>query len=153
MANVSLHSEVRSLASSSPTWNAPALHHDPLASSLASLGPLHATSCYCMRCQIDISEEVTHVHVTCTPISPRPQSKILGTSSWLCNAQVRSSAMARSFEEECSYLERLSSHTYRIKKGFVPNMNVRTESSFCCALIRVTLFTTRTNLGGGAVLC
>ena len=32
--------------------------------------------------------------------------------------------MARSFSEECSYLEPVSSYSYRIKKGFVPNMRV-----------------------------
>ena len=34
--------------------------------------------------------------------------------------------MARSYQDECSYLEQLSSCSYRIKKGFVPNMNVST---------------------------
>ena len=33
--------------------------------------------------------------------------------------------MARTYEEECSYLEPVSSCSFRIKKGFVPNMNVR----------------------------
>ena len=32
--------------------------------------------------------------------------------------------VVRSYEEECSYLERLSSHSWRIKQGFQPNMNV-----------------------------
>ncbi len=32
--------------------------------------------------------------------------------------------MARTYAEECSYLEKLSDCSYRIKKGFVPNMNV-----------------------------
>lgn len=32
--------------------------------------------------------------------------------------------MSRSFSEECSYLEAASSCSIRIKKGFVPNMNV-----------------------------
>ena len=32
--------------------------------------------------------------------------------------------VVRSYEEECAYLERLTSHSWRIKKGFQPNMNV-----------------------------
>ena len=32
--------------------------------------------------------------------------------------------VVRSFEEEKSYLERVSPHCWRIKKGFQPNMNV-----------------------------
>ena len=32
--------------------------------------------------------------------------------------------MGRSFAEDCSFLERINEYSYRIKKGFVPNMNV-----------------------------
>ena len=32
--------------------------------------------------------------------------------------------MLRTYAEEMEYIERVSSHTFRIKKGFVPNMNV-----------------------------
>ena len=32
--------------------------------------------------------------------------------------------VVRSYEEECAYLEKLTSHSWRIKKGFQPNMNV-----------------------------
>ena len=32
--------------------------------------------------------------------------------------------MARSFKEECSYLEKMSDYCYKINKGFVPNMKV-----------------------------
>jgi len=32
--------------------------------------------------------------------------------------------VVRSYEDECSYIERINSHSYRIKKGFQPNMNV-----------------------------
>ena len=32
--------------------------------------------------------------------------------------------VVRTYEEECSYLERLSPHCWKIKKGFQPNMNV-----------------------------
>lgn len=32
--------------------------------------------------------------------------------------------MSRGFAEECSYLEPVSDCSIRIKKGFVPNMNV-----------------------------
>ena len=36
----------------------------------------------------------------------------------------RKKMVVRSYEEECGYLERLTSHSWRIKKGFQPNMNV-----------------------------
>lgn len=32
--------------------------------------------------------------------------------------------MSRTFQEECSFLEQVSNCSFRIKKGFVPNMNV-----------------------------
>ena len=32
--------------------------------------------------------------------------------------------VVRSYEEECSYLERINHHSWRIKQGFQPNMNV-----------------------------
>jgi tRNA-splicing ligase RtcB len=32
--------------------------------------------------------------------------------------------MARSFKEECSYLEKMSDYCFKINKGFVPNMKV-----------------------------
>lgn len=32
--------------------------------------------------------------------------------------------VVRTYEEECSYLERISAHSWRIRKGFQPNMNV-----------------------------
>ena len=32
--------------------------------------------------------------------------------------------VVRSYDDECSYLERINSHSWRIKKGFQPNMNV-----------------------------
>lgn len=32
--------------------------------------------------------------------------------------------MARSYMDECSYLEQISDYCFRIKKGFVPNMRV-----------------------------
>uniref|UniRef100_A0A914RD66 3'-phosphate/5'-hydroxy nucleic acid ligase n=1 Tax=Parascaris equorum TaxID=6256 RepID=A0A914RD66_PAREQ len=32
--------------------------------------------------------------------------------------------MPRTYDEECSYIERVSEVQFRIKKGFVPNMNV-----------------------------
>ena len=38
-----------------------------------------------------------------------------------CPLSVR---MARSFKEECSYLEKMSDYCYKINKGFVPNMKV-----------------------------
>ena len=32
--------------------------------------------------------------------------------------------MGRSYNEELAYIEKLSPNSWRIKKGFVPNMNV-----------------------------
>ena len=32
--------------------------------------------------------------------------------------------MSRSYQEELNYLEKLNDYSWRIKKGFVPNMNV-----------------------------
>ena len=32
--------------------------------------------------------------------------------------------VVRSYDDECGYLERINSHSWRIKKGFQPNMNV-----------------------------
>lgn len=32
--------------------------------------------------------------------------------------------VVRSYEDECGYLERINNHSWRIKKGFQPNMNV-----------------------------
>ena len=32
--------------------------------------------------------------------------------------------MGRTFDEEMKYIEKMSGNTWRIKKGFVPNMNV-----------------------------
>lgn len=36
-----------------------------------------------------------------------------------------SSTIVRSFEDECKYIERVSETQFRIKKGFVHDMNVR----------------------------
>lgn len=60
-------------------------------------------------------------------------------------------AMARSYSEECNYLEQISPCCYKIKKGFVPNMKVSphhpqlhcyTPSPGCACCV-----------GGGNVLC
>ncbi|KAI1303206.1 RNA-splicing ligase RtcB -like protein [Halotydeus destructor] len=32
--------------------------------------------------------------------------------------------MSRTYEEECAFMEKINDVTYRIKKGFVPNMKV-----------------------------
>jgi len=32
--------------------------------------------------------------------------------------------MSRSYQEELNYVERINDYSWRIKKGFVPNMNV-----------------------------
>ena len=45
--------------------------------------------------------------------------------------------MARSYDDECSYLERLSSCSYRIKKGFVPNMKVTGVHGECLKIALV----------------
>ncbi len=36
-------------------------------------------------------------------------------------------ATVRTYAEECSYLEKVSDCSYRIKKGFVPNMKVKQQ--------------------------
>ena len=46
--------------------------------------------------------------------------------------------MARSFSEECSYIEPVSDYCYKIKKGFVPNMKV--GPSFRSALQIIRMF-------------
>ncbi len=35
--------------------------------------------------------------------------------------------MPRTYEEELKFIERINSYSWRIKKGFVPNMNVCTK--------------------------
>jgi len=37
--------------------------------------------------------------------------------------------MPRTYEEELKFIERINGHSWRIKKGFVPNMNVCTKKS------------------------
>ena len=44
-------------------------------------------------------------------------------------------AMARTYQEECSYLEQLSPCSFKIKKGFVPNMKVRLSQYYVEALV------------------
>ena len=38
----------------------------------------------------------------------------------------------RSFAEDCSFLEKINDYSYRIKKGFVPNMNVSLVKHVMC---------------------
>ncbi len=38
--------------------------------------------------------------------------------------------VVRSFEDECSYLERQGPNAWRIKKGFQPHMNVEVSHEF-----------------------
>lgn len=33
--------------------------------------------------------------------------------------------MSRSYKEELEFIEKINDHSWRIKKGFVPNMNVK----------------------------
>lgn len=40
------------------------------------------------------------------------------------------SIMPRTYDEELKFIERINSHCWRIKKGFVPNMNVCRERKF-----------------------
>ena len=40
----------------------------------------------------------------------------------------------RTFDEERGYLEKVAKCAYRIKKGFVPNMNVRVSALFLSLL-------------------
>ncbi len=40
-------------------------------------------------------------------------------------------ATVRTYAEECSYLEKVSDCSYRIKKGFVPNMKVKQQVVWC----------------------
>lgn len=41
-----------------------------------------------------------------------------------CFCCCKSVIMPRTYEEELQYIERINNHCWRIKKGFVPNMNV-----------------------------
>lgn len=36
--------------------------------------------------------------------------------------------MPRTYDEELKFIERINSNSWRIKKGFVPNMNVRRKT-------------------------
>ncbi len=38
--------------------------------------------------------------------------------------------MPRTYDEELKFIERINSNSWRIKKGFVPNMNVCIENKF-----------------------
>lgn len=58
--------------------------------------------------------------------------------------------MARSFDEECNYLEKISSCCYRIKKGFVPNMKVSPTLS---AVALLSSPGSACVVGGRTVLC
>ena len=40
----------------------------------------------------------------------------------------RAGKMSRSYQEELNYLERINEYSWRIKKGFVPNMRVSASS-------------------------
>lgn len=57
----------------------------------------------------------------------RPMISVLITR-FLANRSV--SGMPRTFEEECKFIERVSECKFKIKKGFVPNMNVSCFISF-----------------------
>jgi hypothetical protein len=43
--------------------------------------------------------------------------------------------MPRTYQEELKYLEKLTPHSWRIKKGFVPNMNVSDQVISPCLLV------------------
>jgi hypothetical protein len=40
--------------------------------------------------------------------------------------------MPRTYDEELKFIERINGNCWRIKKGFVPNMNVRTSWKYRC---------------------
>ena len=40
--------------------------------------------------------------------------------------------VVRTYEEELKYLERIDDNRWRIKKGFQPNMKVRSSAFFSC---------------------
>lgn len=61
--------------------------------------------------------------------------------------------MARTYAEECSYLEPASNCSVRIKKGFVPNMKVSLEVSHVCVLALLALSVCGVLIGGRTVLC
>lgn len=42
--------------------------------------------------------------------------------------------VVRTYEEECKFIERVDKCSWKIKKGFVPNMNV---SLFCLNYLKV----------------
>lgn len=44
--------------------------------------------------------------------------------------------MSRSYEDELKYLEKLNDYSWRIKKGFVPNMKVNLPTFKECILIK-----------------
>ena len=53
--------------------------------------------------------------------------------------------MPRSFDEECKFVERISNVKFRIRKEFVPNMQVRISIVF--------LLISHSIAGRGCVLC
>ena len=74
-------------------------------------------------------------------------------------AQHKMAAAVRTYDEECSYLEKVSNCAYRIKKGFVPNMKVCCMISHSLGLtlniILKSFFSSNhvTDTGGRSVLC
>ena len=61
--------------------------------------------------------------------------------------------MSRSYAEELQYIEKINDYSWRIKKGFVPNMNVILKfdiNKFCRLEIDFYIFCV---LGGGNILC
>ena len=75
-------------------------------------------------------------------------------------ARYKMAAAVRTYDEECSYLEKVSNCAYRIKKGFVPNMKVCCINSHALGLtlniiFKIFFFSCNhvTDTGGRSVLC
>jgi hypothetical protein len=48
--------------------------------------------------------------------------------------------MPRTYDEELKFIERINSYSWRIKKGFVPNMNVCKKNEISNLYIYIYLF-------------
>lgn len=128
---------------------------------------LHSSTCprlYSRGCCVDIQcqwtferlKRVTHTSARRTR-GPEPE---IGNASRDELRQLESAdsasiyskrqEMARSFDEECNYLEKISSCCYRIKKGFVPNMKVSPTLS---AVALLSSPGSACVVGGRTVLC
>lgn len=60
--------------------------------------------------------------------------------------------MVRSYQDELQYLEKLNNYSWRIKKGFVPNMKV-INSNYLNIFDKELTRLFYLGLGGGNILC